>query len=68
VFALGVSLLVTFLVRAPLIVDLVIAFLLNILIDRCTESDSTLCAIIKRIPPGGVVFDELKHSAIVLAC
>jgi hypothetical protein len=58
---------VTFLVRAPLIVDLVIAFLLNILIDRCTESDSTLYAIIKGIPPSRVVFNELKHSAIVLA-
>jgi hypothetical protein len=56
------------LVRAPLIVDPVIAFLLNILIDRCTQFDSTLCAIIEGIPPGGVVFDELKHSAIVLAC
>jgi hypothetical protein len=56
------------LVRTPLIVDPVVAFLLNILIDRCTVSDSTLCAIIKGIPPGEVVFDELEHSAIFLAC
>jgi hypothetical protein len=52
-------------VRAPLIIDPIVALLLNEFIERRTELNSTLGTIVKKFPPGEIVFDELQQSAIV---